>query len=218
MNYFSHALPFLADPYFVAGTAVPDWLAVVDRGVRVRAKNVEPLAAHPHSETAAVARGLLQHFRDDSLFHKTRAFAETTLELSAAIRSLLPADSGFRPSFLGHVLVEVLLDWTLAEDNPGGLETYYHALESVDPGVVQETVNRIAARNTDRLAPMIFLFCRERILWDYGRDDKLLLRMNQVMRRVGFIPLPEGVQELFPAARQLVRRRQHELLEGIPVK
>ena len=65
---------------------------------------------------------------------------------------------------------------------------------------------------------MIFLFCRERILWDYGQDDKLLLRMNQVMRRVGFAPLPEGVQELFPAARQLVRRRQHELLEGIPVR
>ena len=117
---FSHALPFLADPYFVAGTAVPDWLAVVDRGVRVKAKNVEPLAAHPDRETAAVARGLLQHFRDDSQFHKTRAFAETTLELSAAIRRVLAADSGFRPSFLGHVLVEVLLDWTLAEDNPGG--------------------------------------------------------------------------------------------------
>ena len=133
MNYFSHALPFLDDPYFVAGTAVPDWLAVVDRGVRVRAKNVEPLAAHPNRETAAVARGLLQHFRDDAQFHRTRAFAETTLELSAAIRRVLAADSGFRPSFLGHVLVEVLLDWTLAEDHPGGLDAYYRALESVDP-------------------------------------------------------------------------------------
>ena len=115
------------------------------------------------------------------------------------------------------MLVEVLLDWTLAEDNPGGLDAYYRALEAVDPPAVQEAVNRMSARGTDRLAPMIFLFCRERILWDYGQDDKLLLRMNQVMRRVGFPPLPEGVQELLPAARQLVRRRQHELLEGIPV-
>ena len=218
MNYFSHALPFLADPYFVAGTAVPDWLAVVDRGVRVKTKNVEPLAAHPNRETAAVARGLLQHFRDDAQFHKSRAFAETSLELSAAIRGLLAADSGFRPSFLSHVLVEVFLDWTLAEDNPGGLDAYYRALESVDPPSVQEAVNHMSARRTDRLAPMIFLFCRERILWDYGQDGKLLGRMNQVMRRVGFPLLPEGVQELFPAARQLVRRRRHELLEGIPVR
>ena len=218
MNYFSHALPFLADPHFVAGTAVPDWLAVVDRGVRMKARNVEPFVDDPHRETAAVARGLLQHFRDDSQFHNTRAFTEASLELSAAIRQVLAADSGFRPSFLGHVLIEVLLDWTLVEDNPGGLDSYYRALEAVDPGVVQEAINRMSARGTNRLAPMIFLFRRERILWDYGQDGKLLLRMNQVMRRVGFPPLPEEVQELLPAARQLVRRRQHELLEGIPVR
>ena len=160
----------------------------------------------------------MQHIRDDAQFHNTRAFTETTLELSAAIRGVLAADSSFRPSFLGHVLVEVLLDWTLAEDNPGGLDAYYRALEAVDPAVVQEAVNRMSARGTDRLAPMIFLFRQERVLWDYGQDGKLLLRMNQVMRRVGFPPLPEGVQELLPAARQLVRRRQHELLEGIPVR
>ena len=94
----------------------------------MRAKNVEPLTTHPNCETAAVARGLLQHFRDDSQFHKTRAFAETTLELSAAIRRLLAADAGFRPSFLGHLLVEVLLDWALADEHPGGLDAYYRAL------------------------------------------------------------------------------------------
>ena len=84
--------------------------------------------------------------------------------------------------------------------------------------MVQEAVNRMSVRATDRLAPMIFLFCQERILWDYGQDEKLLVRMNQVMHRVGFAPLPEGVGEMFPAARRLVRRRRHELLEGIPVK
>ena len=218
MNYFSHALPFLDDPYFVAGTAAPDWLAVVDRKVRLRTKNVAPWATDSHVETATVARGLLQHFRDDAQFHKTRAFAETSLELSAAVRRALPDETGFRPSFLAHVLVEVMLDWSLADDNPAGLEAYYRALESVDPAKVQEAVNRMAANGTDRLAPMIFLFCRERILRDYGQDGKLLYRMNQVMRRVGFPLLPEGLQELFPAARQLVRRRRHELLEGIPVR
>ncbi len=218
MNYFAHALPFLDEPYFVAGTAVPDWLSVADRAVRLRAKNVEPLAGDPDRQTAAVARGLLQHLRDDAQFHKTRAFAETTMEISASIRGVLVADPGFRPSFLAHVLVEVLLDWTLAEDHPGGLDSYYRALELVNAAAVQEVVNRISARGTDRLTPMILLFCQSRILCDYGRDDKLWFRMNQVMHRVGFPPLPEGVQELFPVARQLVRRRQRDLLEGIPVR
>lgn len=191
---------------------------MADRRVRVRPKNVQPLVDDPDPVAAAVAGGLSQHFRDDAVFHRTRAFAETTLEMSAAFRRVLAADSGFRPSFLGHLLVEVLLDWALAEDHPDGLEAYYRALEAVDAAAVQAVVNRMATHSTDRLAPMIFLFCRERILPDYGRDDKLVFRMNQVMRRVGFAPLPEEVRELFPAARDLVRRRRQELLHGIPTQ
>jgi hypothetical protein len=218
VNYFAHALPFLDDPYFVAGTAVPDWLSVIDRRLRVKAKHAAPFADHPLPETAAVARGVLQHIRDDAQFHRTRAFAECTLGLSASIRGMMPDDASFRPSFLAHVLVEVLLDWTLAEDRPGGLDDYYRALESLDLGTVAGAVNCLAAGGGDRLASLIPLFRRERILSDYGRDDKLNDRMNQVMRRVGFCPLPESVREVFPVARQLVRRRQHELMEGIPVR
>ena len=87
MNYFAHALPFLDQPYFVAGTAVPDWLSVVDRQVRVRRRHAEPLATAATPATPPIPprppwpAALLQHFRDDARFHETRAFAETTLEL-----------------------------------------------------------------------------------------------------------------------------------------
>ena len=47
MNYFAHAYRFLDDPYFAAGTGVPDWLAVADRNVRVRQKHAEPLTEDP---------------------------------------------------------------------------------------------------------------------------------------------------------------------------
>jgi hypothetical protein len=80
MNYFAHARPFLDQPYFMAGTGVPDWLTVVDRRVRLRAKH---------------------------------------------------AEAGLRLAFFGHLLIG-------------------H-------------------------------FCRERILWNYLEDDKLMVRLNQVM-------------------------------------
>ena len=32
MNYFAHAIRFLDDPYFLSGTALPDWLSVVVGG------------------------------------------------------------------------------------------------------------------------------------------------------------------------------------------
>jgi hypothetical protein len=217
VNYFAHALPFLDDPYFVAGTGVPDWLTVADRQVRVGLKRAAPLAADPAPPTAAVAAGIMQHIRDDMRFHATRAFAETSLELSAGVHRLLGPEAGFRPAFVAHLLVELLLDADLAAPQPARLDAYYQAIQSLDVRAVEDAVNRMAGRPTERLAPMILLFCRERILWDYLEDDKLLVRLNQVMRRIGFAALPEGIVSLFPAARELIHRRRDELLCGIPV-
>jgi len=217
MNYFAHALPFLdGDPYFLAGTAVPDWLAVVDRRVRLRLKHAVPLAADPDPCVAAVARGIAQHVRDDAAFHRTRAFAELSWELTVAARDALEGETGLKPAFLGHLLVEVLLDAELAAEQPEALEEYYRLLESVEAARVEEAVNRMAPRPTTRLAAMISLFCRERILSDYLEDGKLMRRLDQVMRRVRLGELPKGFGEILPAARRAVSGRKAELLAGIP--
>jgi len=216
MNYFAHALLFLDDPYFTAGTGVPDWLSVVDRRVRVRRKHAEPLVGDADAVTAAVARGVLQHLGDDGRFHEGRAFVELSLALTARFREALEEPSGYRPSFLGHLLVEVLIDASLVADDPTRLEEYYRVLDSVDPRRVEEVINRMAARPTDRLAAMISRFCEERILWDYLEDVRLLVRLNQVMRRVGFAQLPDGFGDVLPEAREQVSRRRAELLDGIP--
>jgi hypothetical protein len=64
MNYFAHARPFLDQPYFMAGTGVPDWLTVVDR--RVRAKHAEALRHDARPWVARVAGGVLQHLCDET--------------------------------------------------------------------------------------------------------------------------------------------------------
>jgi hypothetical protein len=286
MNYLAHALPFFDRPYFMAGSGVPDWLTVADRQSRVRMKQAEPFTADADPIVADVAGGAVQHLRDDLRFHATRAFAETSLELAAAVRRVLETrvafrscenspplhdpqcgypgegrgegssrarektlhgdpgsyengpplppgegrgegfsrsqdksvhgDPGFRASFLGHLLVELLLDAALAEEHSARLDAYYHALDGIDALVVQHAVNRFAVRPTERLAPFILLFRHERILRDYLDDARLMLRLGQVMRRVGFDPLPDGFPELLPAARELVRAQRHALLDGIP--
>jgi len=218
MNYFAHARDFLDDPYFAAGTAVPDLLTVADRRVRLRRKHVLPFVDDPDPAAASVARGILQHLADDARFHGTRAFAELSLGLTAAVRNALGEERGFRPSFLGHLLLEVLLDASLAAENPDRLEAYYRSMDSVVPGVIEEAVNRMSPRSTDRLAGMVLRFCRERFLWDYLEDAKLLVRLNQVMRRAKLRQLPESFREVLPQARRRVDDRRVALLEGIPVR
>ena len=216
LNYFAHGLPFLDDPYFLAGTATPDWLTVSDRAVRLRSKHAAAWVDDPSPQTASFARGLVQHFRDDARFHATRAFAEVSLALTGSARRALEQDQGFRPSFLGHLLAELLLDAALIERSPERLDEYYRSLGGVDFEAIQATVNRMAPRRAERLAEFARGFLAARVLWDYRDDGKLWVRLNQIMRRLGFPPLPESFVEVLPAARTLVAGRSEELLDGIP--
>jgi hypothetical protein len=212
MNYFAHGRAFIDDPYFLAGTAVPDWLSVVDRRVRARSQRAATLTEDSDPQVAAVARGICQHHQDDAWFHETRAFGELSWRFAAAVRDALPPDDSLRPNFLGHVLVELLLDDTLIRQEPERLDRYYAAMESLDPRVVEAAVNRIALRPTDRLATFVSFFCRERFLWDYAEDGKLLFRLNQVMCRVQLPPVPDEFRDVLSAARGQVAERVEELL------
>lgn len=212
MNYFAHGRHFIDDPYFLAGTAIPDWLSVVDRKVRVRSKHAAPFIADEDSQLAAVARGVVQHCADDAWFHETRAFAELNLEFAVKLRDLLAPDEGFRPHFVGHILVEMLLDAVLIEADADQLHRYYAALDAIDARIVHAAVTRIAGREAERLAEFIPLFCRERFLWDYREDGKLLFRLNQVLRRVKLPPLPGATADFLAFARERVAQRQAELL------
>ena len=212
MNYFAHGRHFVDDPYFLAGTAVPDWLNVVDRRVRIRSRQAELHLEAADPCVARIAAGIVQHCHDDAWFHQSRAFAELSLFFCRRLRERLPADEGFRPHFLGHILVEILLDAALIAETPGHLEAYYAAFDHLEAEQVQRAVNIIAPRPTENLGAFIPLFSQERFLWDYADDGKLLVRLNQVMRRVGLPLLPASLTQFLGEARPLVAERQAELL------
>jgi hypothetical protein len=49
-------------------------------------------------------------------------------------------------------------------------------------------------------------------LWDYLQDDKLLMRLNQIMRRVKLPDLPDDFIQIILPARHLIADRIDELL------
>jgi hypothetical protein len=215
MNYFAHALPFLDRPYILAGTAVPDWLAVADRPLRLRMQHAESHRNDTDVCTAELAVGIALHIQDDARFHGSRAFAETSLALTVNVRDALGGETGMRPAFLGHLLVELLLDAALIADATDRLTEYYRVLDQLDAEQIETAVNHIAPRPTNRLATFIELFRRERVIWDYLEDDRLVVRLNQVLRRVHLDGLPGEFATLLPVARRLVADRKPDLLGGI---
>ena len=149
MNYFAHGIRFLDRPWFLAGTALPDWLSVVDRRVRLRPKGVAPFADGSASPEAELAAGALQHFEDDHWFHKTRAFAEATGRLTDLFRNFMGPGDGFRCGFLGHITSELLLDAILIKRYPERLDAYYQVLAQLDARRLAAAVMLMAGKWVD---------------------------------------------------------------------
>jgi hypothetical protein len=212
MNYLAHSLECLDDPYQVAGAAVPDWLGLTRPRLRCRARHARPWVDHNDATTAAIARGVVRHHAADDWFHQTAAFGDVSLELARRIRRVTGDDDGMRPSFLGHILLELLLDATIHGSDPAVLDRYYEALAEVDAETVAATVGAMADVDASQLASIIDKFCDMQFLYDYTDDDRLTFRLNQVMRRVRLPELSPQFSMMLPAARTLVREHAGALL------
>lgn len=214
MNYLAHALACLDDPYQVAGAAVPDWLGLTRPRLRCRSRQAAPLVDACDSAIAAIARGVVRHHADDGWFHDSTAFCELSAELARLVRAATGDMDGIRPSFLGHILVELLIDASLIADDPSAADAYYSALEAVEPWRVAGAVTTMTGVDATPLASIIERFTAMRFLYDYVDDRALVYRLNQVMRRVRLPELPAEFAGVLPEARRLVTARRDELLDA----
>jgi hypothetical protein len=62
MNYFAHGRNYTHDPYFLAGTCVPDWLGVIDRRNRARSRVAKTLFEDADPIVVSIARGVAHQF------------------------------------------------------------------------------------------------------------------------------------------------------------
>ena len=216
MNYLAHGYRFLDSPLFLAGTAVPDWLSVVNRRVRARGQLTQSVVdATDCKHVRDIGRGILQHHRDDDTFHRCAPFQQMEADLSRQFRRHMPDKYDHRPSFLGHIVVELMLDAALAAKDETLLDRYYAAMNLVDSGQVERVVNQMATTQTDRLGWFIDRFREERFLEDYVDDERIFVRINQVLRRVKLPAMENSAIAVLASARELLLQRGNELLEVV---
>ena len=211
MNYLAHGYRYLDRPWFLAGTAIPDWLSVADRKVRIRPRHLTAFVDRP-GVAAEIAAGAQQHLDDDQWFHGTRTFFDVSTELAVLFREMPELNDGFRPGFLGHIVTELLMDAELIERHSGLIDDYYAAMDSVEASRVQQFVNEVSPRKAENLARFIDIFRQSQFLRDYVRSDRLLFRINQVMQRVRLPKLPDDVTRILDTGRTIVGDRLDELL------
>lgn len=216
MNYLSHGYRFLDRPLFMAGTVVPDWLSVVNRKVRARSRLVQPVVdTTGDDDIREVGLGILQHHHDDAVFHSSPVFMELEGVVGAEFRTIMPDKFDHRPGFLGHIVVELMLDAVITEKEPALLDEFYNTMDSVNAETVQTAVNQMATRSTDKLAWFIGQFCEVKFLYDYATDEGMSFRLNQVLHRVRLPEMPAEAIRVLAKARQLLRHHSDELLKYV---
>ena len=216
MNYLAHGYRFLDRPLYLAGTVVPDWLSVVNRKVRARSRLVRPVVDSTDNDSVReIGLGILQHHRDDDVFHRSEPFMQMEAQIGQEFRVFMPDRYDHRPGFLGHIVVELMLDATLAARDSSLIDQFYHAMDKVDAQLVEDAVNLMATRTTDRLAWLIERFRQERFLDDYVTDQGMFYRLNQVLSRVRLEPMTDDAVAALSSARRLLNDRHQELLDAV---
>lgn len=215
MNCLSHAHEFLDVPSFAAGTCIPDWLGMWDRGARVRSRRVQGYLQREDlsHESRATANGILQHFADDAWFHESRAFVESSLAVGEMVAGFPDSARGHRPRFVGHILVELLLDAMIEEKRPGTIKAYYDAMAATSVSMLEETINAMAIRPVTDFERFMDRYLTERFLEDYLDDERLLYRLNRILHRVQMTPLPGAALTAIARARDRVRSEKDALLQ-----
>ena len=95
------------------------------------------------------------------------------------------------------------------------LTDFYRVVGELNLPELQNYVNAMAKRQTQRLVPEIQRFCRVRFLADYTDDTLLRGRLNQVLSRVKLPPIDDAADAILREARQLVAERTDDLLRPV---
>jgi hypothetical protein len=212
VNYLAHSLPFVfADDalscWRVAGTALPDWLRVIDKAARLR-PDVLDRANVDDERHRALHEGARRHHDDDVRFHSHDDFEALTGELTTSLRARFPH---LRASAVAHVLVEMLLDAALIDEHPTLLERFYAAVAAVDDGVVAGFVRTTTGRPVPHAEVFLDRFRRARFLAHYVTDAGLHACLRGVWLRAGLGGIDDGVVDVIAQARPRARALVHTI-------
>jgi hypothetical protein len=191
---------------------------VIDRKTRFRTHRVISwVETNPSDDELQLFSGIRQHLHDDVWFHATPTFATLNSQFSQEIKQFAPELTGMQTFFIGHILIEMLLDDELSRRFPGQLEFYYSQIQQVDGFWLQSAIERYANKSLATIPNFLNRFISVRFLFDYESDSGLLFRLNQVMQRVQLQIIPDSVIPWLAEARRVIANSTAQLLPNYPI-
>lgn len=206
MNFLSHF--YLdrqsTDSLFVSGTCTPDLMSIFNRTMRVKHHSqVIPLG----SET--FYQGVLRHYAADKAFHSCDFFLEESHNIALFLRKSFPSEQVHRTFFVGHVLVELLIDKILIGQDERLVGDFYAHLEVVSPQTLSQTTQHFVTQPLLGYEAFLQRFIQNRYLFHYSKYEYIIFVLKQIVSRVGisqttFMDSPTFLDYLMEYEKELI--------------
>ena len=203
MNYLSH---FLVDhkkdnPNYNFGLALPDLVNISKRGWRAESKAF-PVANKNVNE---IWEGYQQHFTADAQFHNSDFFEKHSKRLRKEFEERGLNQPGIRLFFVGHVLLEMLLDRHIVKTRRNIADLFYEQLDLVIDSDIESFFEAAGDKIPDRFLEFFGKFKNSKYLFTYAENEGMFYALNRLLRRTR---QPEFEAQHEAAFNELIHREE----------
>lgn len=169
--------------YFAMGLALPDLWPRFSRRRRIRWRHVEQ-AEPSERESRALRDGMLNHAADDRRFHTLPLFLGWQRRVRQATA---PAGGDAVTDFLGHIALELALDYRLLIADRSVADAFYAELSVCAVARVERDGGFLAGVDSSGLGAVITSFLQRRFLARYLAPDGMV---EAIIRVFGLTSVP----------------------------
>lgn len=212
MNFLSHYYFDRNQPALkVVGSLLPDLIknAGVNK-VKSPLKNIDLLEDNSYTDLLA---GWRNHIEVDKYFHSSDFFLHHSQALKEDIK-IVTEGSEVRPSFLGHIALELILDHLLIQQNLIQVGNLYVALQEADKEIITSFILQCNEQEIDRILEFIQRFSASKYLLSYQKMENIAYALNRICMRLWPVSLQEDkVALLHKKIDSYAKRYESELME-----
>jgi len=184
MNFLSHYYFDRTnnDAHVVMGTVLPDLVKNAAKESNLYPQKNEFLfKGNPDEENLLL--GWKRHLAVDLLFHSSNFFLEKTTELKQLIKPIVE-NTPFRPSFLAHIGLELLLDHLLVEHNLIQVKHFYEKLSAVEEESLSDFLAHCNLKNPEVFFNFLEKFISSKYLLSYQKLENISYALNRICMRL----------------------------------
>jgi hypothetical protein len=189
MNLLSHYFfdNIQGNHYYNFGLILPDLLGIYNRKWKYSAKSIPENDQH----YTQINSGAIRHLQTDHEFHNSEWFENKRQEVKSLLYRQNLNFSPFRPFFISHILVELMLDRVILKKNIETADNFYADMDLINDNVIFNLLNKSNFVPAGEFVSFFNRFRQHRYVYAYADNEKFIFSLNRIFSRVNN-PIFEG--------------------------